>query len=191
MGLKDVMANRKLAKIKKMQDDTQKVSHSISLGDSAQTEAMKNHFPKEVGALEAYAKAAEDLFLYINANREVVYILKDIDILPPFVVFPWLEPEAPDWREGLCSTYADVFKRMMNQKSPNEIYDYCKKFPYPDWWINNPPCQPVLYQEYWEIESAETGYDDHWRLALCKKYRDKHCSRFHSEECDGKKPYRD
>ena len=74
MGLKDVFANRKLAKIKKMQDDTKKTSQSISLGDSAQTEAMRNHFPKEVGALESYAKAAEDLFLYIKANPEVVYI---------------------------------------------------------------------------------------------------------------------
>ena len=56
MGLKDVFANRKLAKIKKMQDDTKKTSQSISLGDSAQTEAMRNHFPKEVGALESYAR---------------------------------------------------------------------------------------------------------------------------------------
>ena len=191
MGLKDVFANKKLTKIKKMQADTQRVSQSISLGDSAQTEAMKNHFAKEVAALEAYAKAAEDLFLYIKANPEVVYILKDMNILPPFMVFPWLEPDAPDWREGIASTYADMFRRMMNQKSPNEIFEYVKQFPYPDWWINNPPCQPVLYQEYWEIELADSGYDDHWKIALCKKYRDKHCSRFHAEECDGKKPYRE
>lgn len=191
MGMKDIIANRKLAKIKKMQDDTSKVSHGISLGDSAQTEAMRSHFPKEVAALEGYAKSAEDLFLYIKANPECVYLLKDIDILPPFVVFPWLDPDAPDWRDGLCNSYADVFKRMMNQKSPDEIYTYCQKYPFPDWWIQNPPCHPVLYQEYWEIDSAETGYDDHWRMALCKKYRDKHCSRFHAEECDAKKPLRD
>ena len=191
MGLKDVFANRKLQKLKKAQGETLKVSKDISLGDSAQTESMKNHFPKEVAVLENYAKLAEDLFLYIKANTEVVYILKDMDILPPFMVFPWLHPDAADWREGICNTYADMFKRMMNQKSPNEILEYCKKYPYPDWWINDPPCQPVLYQEYWEIESAEYGYEDHWKMALCQKYRDKHCSRYHNEQCDATAPCKD
>lgn len=191
MGLKDVFANRKLQKLKKAQDETLRVSKDISLGDSAETESMRNHFPKEVAVLENYAKLAEDLFQYIKANTEVVYILKDMDILPPFVVFPWLHPDAVDWRDGICNTYADMFKRMMNQKSPNEILEYCKKYPFPDWWINNPPCQPVLYQEYWEIESAEYGYEDHWKMALCQKYRDKHCSRYHSKLCDATAPYRD
>lgn len=191
MGLKDVFANRKLQKLKKAQDETLRVSKDISLGDSAETESMRNHFPKEVAVLENYAKLAEDLFQYIKANTEVVYILKDMDILPPFVVFPWLNPDAVDWRDGICNTYADMFKRMMNQKSPNEILEYCKKYPFPDWWINNPPCQPVLYQEYWEIESAEYGYEDHWKMALCQKYRDKHCSRYLSKLCDATAPYRD
>lgn len=191
MGLKDAFANRKLSKVRKAQDETYKVSQGISLGDSASTESMRNHFPKEISVLENYAKLAEDLFQYIKANPEVVYILKDMDILPPFVVFPWLDPDAPDWREGMCNSYADMFKRMMNQKSPNEIYDYCKKYPFPDWWISNPPCQPVLYQEYWEIDLAETGYDDHWRMALCNKYREKHCGRFHMKQCEAKTPYRD
>ena len=119
MGLKDVFANRKLTKLRKAQDETYKVSQGISLGDSAETESMKSHFPKEIAVLENYARLAEDLFSYIKANPEVVYILKDMDILPPFVVFPWLSPDAVDWREGICNSYADMFKRMMNQKSPN------------------------------------------------------------------------
>ena len=185
MGLKDVFANRKLSKLHKLDEETIKISKSISLGDSARTESMRNHFPKEVASLLNYAKLADELFQYIKANQECAYLLKDINILPPFVVLPWLEPESPEWSDPLFSGYADAFKRMMNQKSPNEILEYCKKYPFPDWWIKNPPCHPVLYQEYWEIEMAETGYDDHWRQALCLKYRDEYCSRFHSKECDG------
>ena len=187
MGLKDAVANRKLAKLRKIEGDVQKVSHSISLGDSAQTEAMKNHFPKEVATLMNYAKQAEDMFQYIRSNPECAYLLKDMDILPPFIVFPWLEPTSQAWEDGIGASYADMFKRMMNQKSPNEIVTYCQKFPYPDWWIDEMPCHPVLYQEFWEIEMADTGYDDHWRLALCKKYRDKHCRRLRASECTGEK----
>ena len=187
MGLKDVFANKKLQKLRKMEAETQQISRSISLGDSAHTESMKSHFPKETAALAAYAKQAEDLFQYIKANPEVVYMLKDIDVLPPFTIFPWLEPDSYEWEEGIGASYADLFKRMMNQKSPNEIFEYCNKHPYPDWWIQNPPCQPTLYQEYWEIDSAEMGYDDQWRHALCKKYRERHCSRYHTKDCVGDK----
>ena len=175
MGLHDVFANQKLAKIRKAQEEAFKVSRDISLGDSAETESMRNHFPKEVAILQNYAKLAQDLFLYIKKNPDVSYILKDMDILPPFVVFPWLSPESVDWKEGICESYADMFKRMMNQKSPAEQDEYCKKYPYPDWWIQDPPCHNTLYQEYWESDSVETGYDDRWRMCLCVKYREKHC----------------
>lgn len=187
MGLKDAFANRKLAKLRKMEGDILKVSHSISLGDSAKTEAMKNHFPKEVAALLNYSKQVEDMYQYIKSNPECVYLLKDMDVLPPFVVFPWLEPDSPEWENGIGSAYADMFKRMMNQKSPDEIVTYCHKFPYPGWWIDGTPCHPTMYQEFWEIELAETGYDDHWRMALCKKYKEKHCSKYHVMECEGDK----
>lgn len=187
MGLKDAFANRKLAKLRKMEEETQKVSRSISLGDSAKTESMKNHFPKEVGVLLAYAKQVEDMFQYIKSNPECVYLLKDMDILPPFTVFPWLEPSSDEWESGVGAAYADMFKRMMNQKSPYEIVDYCKKFPYPTWWISSTPCHPTLYQEFWEIELAETGYDDHWRMALCQKYHDKYCNRYRVMECNADK----
>lgn len=185
MGLKDIFANKKLAKIRKMEEDTKRISKSIFLGDSARTEEMKNHFTKEVAALESYAKAVEDLFEYIKSNPEVVYMLKDIDILPPFVVFPWLAPDSEEWEQDISKSYANVFKRMMNQKSPNEILEYCQKNPFPKWWYSSTPCKAVMYQEFWDIELAETGYDDHWRHALCEKYREQFCVKYHREECDG------
>lgn len=186
MGLKTTFANRKLAKLRKVEKEVQDVSHSISLGDSAQTESMKNHFPKEVATLLNYSKQVEDMFQYIKSNPECVYLLKDMDILPPFIVFPWLEPDSSEWENGgVGAAYADMFKRMMNQKSPNEIVEYCAKFPYPDWWIDSMPCHPVMYQEFWEMELAETGYDEYWRMALCKKYRDKYCRKLRLSECNG------
>lgn len=182
MGLKSIMANRKLAKIQKTEADIIKISKDISLGDSAKTEAMKNHFPKEVSALIGYAKLVEDLYMYIKANSECAYMLKELEVLPPFTVFPWLEPDAQDWESDIFSSYADIFKRIMNQKTPTEIVDYCGKHPYPNWWISQIPCHPAKYQDFWEMTGS---YGDDWRQELCDKYRDKYCVRYHAGECSG------
>lgn len=181
MGLKGIVANRKLAKLQKMEADIIKTSDGISLGDSAKTEAMKNHFPKEVAALTGYAKQVEDLYLYIKANSECAVMLNELQILPPFIVFPWLEPDAADWNNDIFATYADIFKRIMNQKTPSEIVDYCSKYPYPKWWISEIPCQPSKYQDYWELSER---YGDAWRQELCDKYHDHYCVRYHSGECN-------